>query len=269
MSRLLAYSTIDRIHKMAMPKLSLSIVILFFTMCSPCVAVTSDVMFWHQAFRPAVVARTPEHLRLCAEVENVAANLPPKNAVVRQMLTEAADRLRRANVALLVEATKNSASKWHRPIPSTTGESRDAFESAVQTFTAEGVMSTEEEVAQHLVDDLSHELEAEKKPAGLRGFNGAREQPTDAVSECRQVSKLGFDVLKFDMRHDGVPKTPAAAQSLAKSLVHAAGETRRTWYQFMFHVDGLSSPWGAGAHFVPSTAQSAMVDAPVAKTVFV
>lgn len=265
MSRLLAYS--PRIHIMAMPKFSLSVATLLFTICSPCVAVTSDVSFWHQAFRPAVVAHAPEHLRLCAEAENVAANLPPKNDVVRQMLIEAADRLRRANVALLVEAAKNSASKLHRSVPSTIGQNRDAFESAVQTFTAEGVMSTEEEVAQRLVDELSHELEAENKPAGLRGFVGARERPTDAVGECRQVSKLGFDVLKFDIRHDGVPKTPAAAQSLAKNLIHAAGETRRTWYQFMFHVDGTASPWGAGAHFVPATTST--VDAPAAQTVIV
>eukprot|EP00746_Dinoflagellata_sp_MGD_P002997 gnl/MRDRNA2_/MRDRNA2_105840_c0_seq1.p1 gnl/MRDRNA2_/MRDRNA2_105840_c0~~gnl/MRDRNA2_/MRDRNA2_105840_c0_seq1.p1 ORF type:complete len:266 (+),score=33.65 gnl/MRDRNA2_/MRDRNA2_105840_c0_seq1:58-855(+) len=265
MSRLLANS--PRIHIMTMPRLSLSVVTLLLTICSPCVAGTSDVWFWHQAFRPAVVAHAPEHLRLCAEVASVAANLPPKNAVVRQMLTEAADHLRRANVALLVEATKNSASKLHRSVPSTIGQSRDAFENAIQTFTAEGVMSTEDEVAQRLVDELSSELEAENKPAGLRGFVGANERPTDAVGECRQVSKLGFDVLKFDIRHDGVPKTPAAAQSLAKSLIAAAGETRRTWYQFMFHVDGLSSPWGAGGHFVASTTST--VDAPAAQTVIV
>lgn len=251
-----------------MPRI-LGVIAMLFIMCSRCGAVTSDLWFWRQAFRPAVIAHTPQHLRLSAEIENVAAHLPPRNSVVRQMLTEAADHLRRANVALLAEAAKNSASKLHRSVPSTTGASRGVFESAVQTFAAEGVMSIEDDVAQRLADALSGELEAEKNPAGLRGFIGAQKRPTDAVGECRQVSKLGFDVLKFDIRHDGVPKTPAAAQSLAKSLIHAAGETRRTWYQFMSHVDGLSSPWGAGAHFVPSTPQSSLVDASVAKTVFV
>lgn len=258
----------------------IGLIALIFSTCSQCNAFTSDAWFWHQAFRPAVTARIPEHLRLCAEAENAAANLPSRNSVVRQMLNEAADHLRRANVALLAEASKNSASKLHKILPSTSGQGLGTFESAVHTFTAEGAVSTDkklaerfdtdEEVAQRLVHDLSQELEAKKKPSGLRGFTGAQENPTDVVGECRHVSKLGFDVLKFDIRHDGVPKTPAAAQSLAKSLIQAAGQTRHTWYQFMSHVDGLSSPWGAGAHFLPSTpSQPATVeDAHVAETIF-
>lgn len=251
--------------------MSKSLVLIALIMCiivNPCDArdgnhplISSESWFWHQAFRPAVVAQAPEQIRLCTEVEDAAAKLPSRNSVVQQMLKEAADHLRRANVALLAEATRNSASKLHRKLPSTYGEGHGAFQTAVRSFAAMGAGSSNDEAADRLAEELSRELEADKKPAGLRGFIGAQEQPTDAVGECRHVSKLGFEVLKYDIRHEGVPKTPAVAQSLAKNLIDAAAKTRRTWYQFMSHVDGLSSPWGAGAHFLPSTPQPAKVEA--------
>lgn len=57
----------------------------------------------------------------------------------------------------------------------------------------------------------------------LRGASGIA---GNVLTDCRLSSKLGFDVMKYDIYNDGVPKTPKVAKDAADRLVKASGETR-------------------------------------------
>lgn len=189
--------------------------------------------FWTALLSDAEAAHIPEHLRLCEQADAEIAQLPEDRDYVRKTLTEAVERLRSANSALLaqlVQASDLAKQKLAQgPEESTSASSAffrggsiaDVFQKAVRQFLNVGVGGNGN-YAERL-----HEQVSARQADVVPMLQGAASNFGSIMSECRAVSKAGFDVLKYDIYTRGVPKTPQAAKDLANKLIDAAGKTRQ------------------------------------------
>lgn len=183
--------------------------------------------FWQSMRDSAARMHLPEHLKLCADVDVVILNLPTENEYVQAALSESVLRLRRVNSALLAEAVN-----WVQLAEGKTEDDwalnhGEVFLSALSHGRDEnafaGLLTLE--VAKRQVDALPI----------LQGTAG---MITNVLEDVRLISKRAFDVLKYDIYNQGVPKTPEDAKCVAHRLVDAAGQTRHQFTSTICTVVG-------------------------------
>jgi len=184
--------------------------------------------FWQPVLSSAEAAKMASayvHLSVYEEVETAIYTLPAENAHVHKLLTDALSRLKRADRTVFKQALESSeiASEQLVARPRNVGFSfltggQNYFVQAIRNFVGFGRYS--EQAGQQVQQRL-----AEVTPV----LRGAAAATGDVLSDCREGSKLAFDVLKYDIYTDGVPKTPEIAKVAAYSLVDAIGETRHNF----------------------------------------
>eukprot|EP00927_Polykrikos_kofoidii_P028096 TRINITY_DN2458_c0_g4_i1.p1 TRINITY_DN2458_c0_g4~~TRINITY_DN2458_c0_g4_i1.p1 ORF type:complete len:314 (+),score=47.45 TRINITY_DN2458_c0_g4_i1:86-943(+) len=188
--------------------------------------------FWQLVLQAAERAKLDEHLAVYQQVESAIAALPDDVHGVRGLLSQALTHLRRADETLMMQGISSSELASERlvakhlddgPFSFLTG-GQDLFSLAIRRFVGGGRYS------ERLVNHLKRR-QADILPA----LRGAAEATGSVLSDCREASKLGFDVLKHDLYDPKALPTPGAAKDAADSLIKAAGETR---HRFMDLVMG-------------------------------
>jgi hypothetical protein len=166
-----------------------------------------------------------KHLAVYSEVESAIAELPSENQHVRDLLSEALMRLKRADDKVFeqaVESTNVASEKLHNGpgnfdnVFSFMTGGQNWLASTMRRFVGSGRYS--EKLEKHVSNrqgDILPPLRGISKIAG------------NVLTDCRLSSKLSFDVMKYDIYNDGVPKTPKAAKDAADRLVIASSETRK------------------------------------------
>jgi len=186
--------------------------------------------FWQPVLQAAEKAKSVEHSMLYADVEAVVATLPTSNEYVRQALNDALSRLRHADAIVGAQGAESSeiASErlsapvaWESKFSFLTG-GQNYFSLAVKRFIGGGEYSER-------VQDHVHRRQSDILPA----LRGAAASSGNVLADCRVASGRSFDVLKYDIYNNGVPKTPEPAKAVAYRLVEAIGETRHRFMQFV------------------------------------
>lgn len=184
-------------------------------------------IFWKPILSAAEDVKMEEHLQLYADAEVVIDGLPAENVYVRSTLREALEHLKSADDAVFKQALASSnVAKQNLDGPCegssgglsflTGGGYKGFMQSALKRFIGGGRYP--EKLVEHVQrrqDDILPVLR------GVAGSTGS------ILSDCRLASKKGFDVRKYDIYNDGVPKTPQVADDMADRIIDAAGETRR------------------------------------------
>lgn len=181
-------------------------------------------LFWKPILSAAEDVKMEKHVQLYADAEAVIKGLPAENVYVRKTLQESLDHLKRADDVLFKQALESAAvAKEKLDAPCETGDGPFSFlkggqnflNAALRKFVGGGRYS--DQIMNHV-----ERRQADILPT-LRGAAGAA---GNILSDCRLASKKGFDVRKYDIYNEGVPKTPQAADDLADRIIDAASETR-------------------------------------------
>jgi len=169
-----------------------------------------------------------KHLSVYEEVEGVINELPTENVEVKHMLEDALTRVRRSDEKVFNEAmdTAEVASKQLLDGPpqedafSFLTGGQNYFTQAIRRFVGFGKYS-------ETLGTQVRRRQADVTPM----LRGAASVAGNVLVDTREASKLGFDVLKYDIYTKGVPKTPEAAKKAAHKLIDAASETRHNFMQ--------------------------------------
>jgi len=181
-------------------------------------------MFWKPIVSAAEDVQMHEHLALYADAEKVITSLPAENEYVRKTLTESLDHLKKADAVSFKQALAASrVAKEKLDNPSDGSGSGFSFLTGGQNFLTAalkkfiGGSSYPDKLKEHV-----SERQADILPV-LRGASGVT---GNILKDSRLASSKAFDVLKYNLYHRDVPKTPKTATDLADRIVAAAGETR-------------------------------------------
>merc|ERR1712196_473606 len=147
--------------------------------------------------------------------KTLALNLPQEYSYVEQKLLEAARRLRDANEALQSQSSvaqgvaeqklnEDASSTWSWSFSWENGLSySNAFSNARNRLLGDGEYSSK------LSKDV-RDRQADVEPV----LRGAANKLGDVLKNCRLVSSLGFDILKYDIYNKGVPKTTPEVKAM-------------------------------------------------------
>lgn len=185
--------------------------------------IKADV-FWKPILNAANDVQMDKHLQLYTDAEEVIKSLPEENNHVRKVLQDALNHLKSADDASFKQAlASKDLAKEKLDAPYDTGSSGFSFLTGGQNFlkTAIKRFIGGGQYSEKLVDHIS-QRQAEILPV----LRGAASVTGNILSDCRMASRLGFDVRKYDIYNQGVPKTPQAADDIADRIIDAAGETR-------------------------------------------
>jgi len=182
--------------------------------------------FWKPILSAAEDVNMEKHLQLYADTEAVIKGLPAENEYVRKTLREALDHLKKADDISFKQALNSArVAKEKLDGPFDTGSIGFSFmkgghigsymKSALKRFSGGG------EYPEKLVEHVQR-----RQDDILPVLRGAADVTGNILSDCRLASKLSFDVRKYDIYNDNVPKTPQNADDIADRIVDAAGETR-------------------------------------------
>jgi len=184
--------------------------------------------FWQPMLDSAEAAKMSSaylHLSVYDEVDAALARLPQENSHVKQLLSGALERLRRADEAVFAQSLGASEAAEEQLLAGpemsggssffTGGKVGSFFSDAIRRFSGFGRYN--ERLGRHV-----HQRQAEVLPV-LRGAAGASR---GVLRDCREGIKMSFDALKYDIYNEGVPKTPEFADDAAHKLVGALEETR-------------------------------------------
>lgn len=187
--------------------------------------------FWTSMVETTESTHVAEHLLLAAEAENLALrHLEDKYSYVKEKLVEASKRLREANEALQLQSSdtkevadkklnENTGSGWNWGFSWENGlhlSYSNAFSDARARLVGDGDYS--QKVAKDVAD-----RQADVEPV----LRSAASKLGDVLTNCRKVSSLGFDILKYDIYNKGVPKTPPEVKAISDKLIAAARITRQ------------------------------------------
>lgn len=185
--------------------------------------------FWTSMAATTEGTHVAEHLQLAKEAESLALwHLPEKYDYVQKKLLEASKRLREANEALQSQSrsTQDVAEKklnedansgWSWSFSWEHGLSySNAFSNARAKLVGDGDYS--QKVAKDVAD-----RQADIEPV----LRSAASKLGDVLTNCRLVSSLSFDILKYDIYNRGVPKTPQEVKDISDKLIAAARVTRQ------------------------------------------
>lgn len=181
--------------------------------------------FWKPVMQAAQEMGMIEHLQLYEDVEKVISALPPESEYVRTAVSEALVHLRRADQLVLAQAAQSS--KLGSPAPWNLAFSflkggQNPLAQAVRRFVSGGQYS--ETLQEQIKGRQADILPLLREAASVTG---------NVLSDCRAASRRSFDVLKYDLYNEGVPKTPEIAKHVADRLVTAAGQTRHRFTSFV------------------------------------
>lgn len=182
--------------------------------------------FWQPVLDSAEKAKMTSaytHLSVYEEVESAMSELPDQNDHVRGLLSEALIRLKRADQHVFQQAVESSevADQQLMAGPGTSNTfsfitgGQNYFAQAIRNFVGGGRYSQR----------IGHQVgqrQAEVTPM----LRGAASVTTNVLQDCREGSKLSFDVVKYDIYMTGVVKTPEIASEAAYKLIDAFGDTR-------------------------------------------
>jgi len=147
---------------------------------------------------------------------------------VQKKLLEASKRLREANEALQSQSrstqdvadqklNEDANSGWSWSFSWEHGVSySNAFSNARAKLVGDGDYS--QKVAKDVAD-----RQADVEPV----LRSAASKLGDVLTNCRLVSSLSFDILKYDIYNRGVPKTPQEVKDISDKLIAAARITRQ------------------------------------------
>lgn len=197
--------------------------------------------FWKPILSAAEDVKMEKHLELYADVEVVIKGLPAENEYVRQTLREALDHLKNADDVLFKQALSSArVAKEKLDGPCDTGSMGLSFltgghigsymKTAMKRFSRGG------DYPEKLVEHVQRRQEDI-----LPVLRGAADVTGNILSDCRLASKLSFDIMKYDIYNDNVPKTPKNAKDVADRIIDAAGETRSRFTRSITDlVNGIS-----------------------------
>lgn len=189
--------------------------------------------FWQPVLNAAEdtkMASAYTHLAVYEAVESAVAALPSENKHVGDLLGNALRLLKRADSNVFQEAltasevanqqlTASPDAGIGTPFSFLKG-GQDYFTSAIRRFIDFGSYA----------DRVGRQVrgrQAEITPV----LRGTAKVAGNVLSDCREASKLAFDVLKYDIYTPGVPKTPEALKKAANELIDAVSESRRNFLQ--------------------------------------
>jgi len=188
-------------------------------------------MFWKPILSAAEDVQMEKHLVLYAHAEDVIKSLPAENKFARETLREALDHLKKADDAsfkLALSSSQVATEKLDAPHDgSSSGFSfltggQNFLQAALKRFIGGGQYS--KKLLEHVQERQSDILPVLRGAAGATG---------NVLSDCRLASSKGFEVQKYDIYNDHVPKTPKIAKDLADRIIDAAGATR---HRFMTSI---------------------------------
>jgi len=187
--------------------------------------------FWRSVLSAAEAMRMEEHVALYQETEKTIAGLPSENSYVREALTEALMRLKRADEMVLSQAVQSSGLAEER-LEAGAGANTGflSFLKGGQNFLTQALKrfvdggKYPERLMQHIKGRQADILPTLQGTAAITG---------NVLTDCRLTSKRSFDALKYDIYNSGVPKTPEAAKAIAHRLIDAAAATRRRFTHFI------------------------------------
>lgn len=187
--------------------------------------------FWKSLVGAAEEMKMEEHFATYAQVDSAIKSLPAQNEYVREALTEALMRARRADEVLLkqaVDSSKAAAEQLATPVKG--GGDFFSFITGGQGFFSKAIKGFVDggQYSQKLVKHID-----ERQADILPMLRGVADVTSNVLSDCRLASKRSFDVLKYDIYNKDVPKTPEAAKEAANRLIDAAGESRKRFTSFI------------------------------------
>lgn len=169
-----------------------------------------------------------KHLSIYEEVEAAIAELPAENSHVKQLLNDALTRVKRSDEKVFNQAMDSAEVASQQLLDGPAKEDafsfltggQNYFTQAIRRFVGFGQYS-------ETLGKQVRRRQADVTPM----LRGAATVATNVLVDTREASKLGFDVLKYDIYTKGVPKTPEAAKKAAHKLIDAAAETRHNFMQ--------------------------------------
>lgn len=169
-----------------------------------------------------------KHLSVYEEVEAAIAELPAENSHVKQLLNDALTRVKRSDEKVFNQAMDSAEVASQQLLDGPAKEDafsfltggQNYFTQAIRRFVGFGQYS-------ETLGKQVRRRQADVTPM----LRGAATVATNVLVDTREASKLGFDVLKYDIYTKGVPKTPEAAKKAAHKLIDAAAETRHNFMQ--------------------------------------
>lgn len=186
--------------------------------------------FWKSLLDAADGMNLQQHSALYVDADKVIAKLPAENEYVRDALTEALMRLRRADEVLMNQAV-SSAQVAADALAAPLGTSDFfSFITGGQGFFAQAIKS--------FVDDSRYperlrQQVQDRQADILPVLQSASDVTGNVLKDCRLASSRSFDVMKYDIYNEGVPKTPQDAKDIADRIVTAAGESRHHFTGFI------------------------------------
>lgn len=186
--------------------------------------------FWESLLHATDDMKLQQHVAVYVEVEKVLADLPTENEYVREALTEALMRLRRADEVLMSQAARSAQLAADALASPLEGGSFFSFITGGQGFFAKAIKS--------FVDDSRYSQRLRQQVQDRQAdilpiLQGASEVTGNVLKDSRLASKRSFDVVKYDIYNKGVPKTPQAAKDVAYKIVDASSESRQHFTSFI------------------------------------
>eukprot|EP00933_Yihiella_yeosuensis_P050441 TRINITY_DN48227_c0_g1_i1.p1 TRINITY_DN48227_c0_g1~~TRINITY_DN48227_c0_g1_i1.p1 ORF type:complete len:363 (+),score=110.27 TRINITY_DN48227_c0_g1_i1:93-1181(+) len=195
--------------------------------------------FWSSLQKVAKEMSLDEHVEIYEDVEAAMKDLNPEShSEVRKLLSEALEHLKRADLAVLKQGMQSS--------DVATEELSNAGRSSGEGHANSGIMiggqkSFISRGLKYFVDGGSYN-EALEDQVGKRQatvmpvLRGAADITKNVLQDTRLASKLGFDILKLDIYHSHVAKTPESVKKLANRIIDASSKTRRRFMKFVMSL---------------------------------
>lgn len=217
--------------------------------------------FWQPMLDSAETAKMSSaytHLSVYEEIESAVLLLPEENTHVRGLLEEGLRRLRRADQLVFQQALESSEVASQQLLAGPQDGSAFSFMTGGQNYFAQAIRRFVGfgRYGERLGKQV-HQRQAEVTPV----LRGAVAVTGNVLVDCREGSKLAFDVLKYDIYNSGVPKTPDVAKSAANRLVDAIAETRHNFMQGVISAAGSLAQDSENKEIPPTvTVTRALVD---------
>lgn len=186
--------------------------------------------FWKSLLDATDDMNLQRHAALYVDADKVIAALPAENDYVRDTLTEALMRLRRADEVLMSQAARSAQVAADALATPLGGGDFFSFITGGQGFFAQAIKS--------FVDDTRYPQRLRKQVQDRQAdilpvLQSASDVTGNVLKDSRLASSLSFDVMKYDIYNKGVPKTPQDAKDIANRIVDAAGESRKHFTGFI------------------------------------
>lgn len=222
--------------------------------------------FWQEVLDSAEDMKLAQHMHVYKATQQAITDLPIENVYVHETLSEALSLLRQADKSVLMQGTKASSVAAQRlsgdlgesPWSFFTGGGMSFLNSAIGRFTGSSTYTNR--LRSHV-----NLRQADILPV----LQDVSVETGSVLSNTRRASALAFDVIKYDIYNDAVPKTPKAATAAAYQIVDAVSETRHHFTSFITQAadslanDVAGQSRGAGAALATASINAELNSIPV------